>query len=168
MLNGGVLESTGVFTRSLGTGAGQVQWSGGTASGGFAASSGSLIVAIGGLANPTPLVFGTASFTTGTFMLGSLTALADTTVLNPIDLNGAARTITVTDNPTVGTDIYTLAGVISGRTGSGLHLQSGGALRRSSRRPIPTPATRPSAANINVTSIGSGGATSAFGDATGR
>src|SRR6202034_3723668 len=32
-LNGGVLESTGIFTRSLGTGADQVQWLGGTGSG---------------------------------------------------------------------------------------------------------------------------------------
>ena len=120
VLNGGVLESTGVFTRTLGSGPDQVQWFGGTAGGGFAASSGSLIVAIGGLANPTPLVFGTASFTTGTLLLGSASALADTTVLNPIDLNGATRAITITDNSSVGTDIYNLAGVISGRTGSSL------------------------------------------------
>jgi len=33
VFNGGVLESTGVFTRSLGSGAGQVQWLSGTAAG---------------------------------------------------------------------------------------------------------------------------------------
>ena len=124
VLAGGVLESTGLFTRSLGAGAGQVQWLSGTATGGFAASSGPLIVAIGGLADPTPLVFGTASFTTGTFLLGSASALGDTTVMNPIDLNGATRTIQVVDNSSTGADIYTLDGVISGRTGSGLFINS--------------------------------------------
>ena len=165
VLNGGVLESTGVFTRSLGTGADQLQWLSGTQSGGFAASSGSLIVAIGGLNSLTPLVFGTSSFTTGTFMLGSLTALADTTVLNPLDLNGAARTITVTDNTTVGTDIYNLAGVISGRTGSGLTLNGGTLLTISGANTYSGNTTV--TGDVVVSSIGAGAASSAFGDATG-
>ena len=167
VLNGGVLESTGVFTRSLGSGADQVEWLSATASGGFAASSGSLIVAIGGLNSLTPLVFGTASFTTGTFMLGSASALADTTVLNPIDLNGATRAISVTDNPTAGTDIYNLAGVISGRTGSGLNISNGSSLLTISGANTYSGNTTLTG-NISVTSIGSGGSTSAFGDATGQ
>ncbi len=166
VMNGGVLETTGTFTRSLGSGAGQIQWLSGTAAGGFAASSSPLVVAIGGTASPTPLVFGTASFTTGTFLLGSATALADTTILNPFDLNGATRAITVTDNTSTSLDYYTLAGVISGRTGSGLNLNAGGS------EILITAANTYSgnttlAGNFVVSSIGSGGPSSAFGDATG-
>ena len=167
VLNGGVLESTGTFTRSLGMGPGQVQWLNGTGNGGFAASSSSLIVAIGGLSNLTPLVFGTSSFTSGTFMLGSVSALADTTVLNPIDLNGASRTITVTDNSTTFTDIYTLAGVISGRNGSSLNLNGGGSEIIIAGANTYSGNTTLSG-NIAVSSIGSGGSSSAFGDATGQ
>ena len=167
MLNGGVLESTGIFTRSLGTGADQVQWLSGTGNGGFAASSGSLIVAIGGLNSLTPLVFGTSSFTTGTFSLGSVSALSDTTVLNPIDLNGGARSIVVTDNPTVGTDVYNLAGVISGRTGSSVTFNGAGSVLTISGANTYTGNTTISG-DVNVNSIGSGGASSAFGDASGQ
>ena len=165
VLNGGVLETSGVFSRSLGSGAGQVQWLSGTAAGGFAAASSPLIVAIGGVTTPTPLVFGTASFTTGTFQLGSSSALSNTTVLNPIDLNGATRTISVTDDANTTLDYYTLAGVISGRT-SGLNLSSTPVMIITGANTYSGNTTL--GGNFVVSSIGSGGPSSAFGDSTGQ
>ncbi|HEY5312354.1 MAG TPA: autotransporter-associated beta strand repeat-containing protein, partial [Pirellulales bacterium] len=167
VFNSGVLETSGTFTRSLGAGAGQVQWMSGTANGGFAASSSPLVVAIGGVANPTTLVFGTASFTSGSLLLGSATSLADTTVLNPIDLNGATRTIAVTANASSGADIYTLSGVISGRTGSGLDLNGAATMLYIAGANTYSGNTMISG-DIGVTSIGSGGPSSAFGDSTGQ
>src|SRR5262249_7125624 len=117
VLNGGVLEMNGTFTRALGAGAGQVQWASATAAGGFAASSSPLTVNIGG---GTPLVFGTASFTSGALLLGSSTALADVTIVNPINLGGGSRTITTQDNGNTTTDFATLSGVISGSAASSL------------------------------------------------
>lgn len=106
-LIGGVLQTSGSFTRTLGTGAGQVQWLGG--SGGFAAAGGPLGVNING--NLSPLVWNsTTSFvSTGALIFGSLTATDAVTFLNPLDLNNTTgavtRSITVLDNPAVSTDV---------------------------------------------------------------
>ena len=113
-LAGGVLEGTGnvTFSRSLGQGPNQVQW---TYSGGFSASGGVMTVNIGG--NPTPdiLTWGAGNFvpTTGGLVFGSLTADNETRFLNPIDLAGGVRTVTVNDNPDTNTDFATLADVLS-------------------------------------------------------
>ncbi|MCX5653800.1 MAG: autotransporter-associated beta strand repeat-containing protein [Planctomycetota bacterium] len=113
-LAGGVLEGTGnvTFSRSLGQGPNQVQW---TYSGGFSASGGVMTVNIGG--NPTPdiLTWGVGNFvpTTGGLVFGSLTAANETRFLNPIDLADGVRTVTVNDNPDTNTDFATLAGVLS-------------------------------------------------------
>lgn len=167
VLAGGVLETSGTFTRALGTGAGQVQW---TSSGGFAASGSSLVVAIGGMSSLSTLTFGGAGFTSGTFMLGSTTALSDTTVLNPIDLNGGARAITITDNGTTAADIYTLAGVISGAAGSSLAytVPSGTMMLIYGDNTYSGNTTISGSGAVAVQSIGSGGMTSSFGDATGQ
>ncbi|MBM4018991.1 MAG: hypothetical protein FJ288_11800, partial [Planctomycetes bacterium] len=111
---GGVLEGEGatVMQRGLGTGAGQVQWTG---SGGFSASGGKMTVALGGLAAPTPLVWGSGGFVPGgcTLIFGSLTSDSETEFKNAIDLNGASRTVTVNDNPLSGGDFATLSGILS-------------------------------------------------------
>jgi autotransporter-associated beta strand protein len=116
----GILESTGTFTRSLGTGSGQVSWST-TGGGGFAAADSKLKVAIGGTASPTSLVWSTGGFTSGSLMLSSTTALAEVELVNNINLNGAdssvLRTIQVDDNTYAGTDFATISGNISGTGG---------------------------------------------------
>ena len=85
VINGGVLESSGSFTRSLGTGPGQVQF---TATGGFAASSSTLQVSIGGTANPSTLTWGTSGFLANgaALILGSNSALSEVQILNPLNL----------------------------------------------------------------------------------
>ncbi len=170
VLAGGVLETSGYFTRALGTGAGQLQWSGGTSNGGFAASGSSLLVAIGGIDNPTTLVFGTAPFTSGVFMLGSTTALSDTTVLNSIDLNGGARSITATASATTAAAISTLAGNIIGATGSSLTLTVSAStmLLINGANTYSGNTTINGGGAIAVQSIGSGTSSSSFGDSTGQ
>ncbi len=131
VFGGGVLETAGTFTRSLGAGAGQVQWASGTAAGGFAASTGKLTVAIGGVATPATLNFGTAPFTSGAFILGSATSQFETEVINPINLGGGNRSIQVDANATtsVAQTQATLSGVISNgslsKTGAGALILSG-------------------------------------------
>lgn len=118
LLNGGVFQTSGTFTRSLGTGPGQVQFT--TGSGGFAAGeTGRLVVSIGGVGTPTNLVWGTGGFfTTGsTMILGSTSSLWDVEVVNNIDLGGATRTITTENNGNTHMDFATLSGVISGTGG---------------------------------------------------
>jgi len=94
VLAGGVLgNDTASFTRSLGTGPEQVQWTG---SGGFAAFGGILTVTIGGLAAPTPLVWGSGGFVpSGDALMFDSTSDGLIEFKNPINLNGAARTVTV-------------------------------------------------------------------------
>ncbi len=93
VLNGGVRELTANFTGSLGTGAGQVRWTG---DGGFSASGAARTVNIGG-ANAVLTWASTANFlgNGNTLILGSDSA--DNTVIfdNGLNLNGATRTIQV-------------------------------------------------------------------------
>ncbi|WP_395741588.1 autotransporter-associated beta strand repeat-containing protein [Prosthecobacter sp.] len=117
LLNNGVYEGNGTFTRSLGTGGGQVQWVAG-ASGGFAANGGTLTVTLAGA--PDPLVWdSTPYFVTGagTLLFGSTTANDVVTFTHNIDLNNTAsaltRTVTVNDNTDVTTDKAVLSGVLS-------------------------------------------------------
>jgi fibronectin-binding autotransporter adhesin len=116
-----VFQSSGLFTRPLGTGPGTVSWSTGLTTGGsgFAASTDKLTVAIGGLDSPTKLVWGQGQFLpagtgTGTaLVLNSITALAEVEIVNDIDLNGLPRRIVVNENTSTFTDYATLSGVIS-------------------------------------------------------
>ena len=95
-LNGGVLQSNGAFsfTRSLGTTGNALQFT--VNGGGFSANGGAMTVNIGGAA--TPLQWGTTvgSQIVGTLLFGSTSANNQTVFQNPIDLNGANRTISVT------------------------------------------------------------------------
>ena len=88
-LAGGMLETTGTFSRSIGTGSGQVNW---TASGGFS-SNGTLNVNIGGAA--AQLVWGSAGFVPAgsALMFGGSATSGMLTFFNPIDLNGGVREI---------------------------------------------------------------------------
>lgn len=113
--NSGVLNTGGVFTRSLGTGAANVQWLG---SGGFGALGADLTVNLGGAAQP--VVWGQSGFVTLTDALYFATSdtASKTTFVNPINLNGATRTIAV-DSPLTN---VVIAGALSN---GGLNVQRG-------------------------------------------
>jgi autotransporter-associated beta strand protein len=130
-LNGGVFESNGSFTRSLGTGTGEFQWAVG-ANGGFAANGGAFTVDIGS-GSPDPLVWRTTSLASGTpffisdagqLLFGSSTANDVVTLTNNIDLDGGTRIVQVIDNTLSTTDKAVLAGAISNgslnKTGAGV------------------------------------------------
>lgn len=91
-LSGGAFESTtGSFTRALGTGAGQVTIAAGSS--GFSAFGSTLNLNLGGSADP--LLWGSAFFQPDAFVLNSFSANSALFLLNPIDLQGATRSIQV-------------------------------------------------------------------------
>jgi autotransporter-associated beta strand protein len=111
------LETNGTFSRATGTGAGQIQISNTTAGrvNGLGARGGDLQVNLGGAAET--LTWGvTPSFNPIIFGLGSANSDGTVTLLNPIDLNGANRTINST-NGSAEID-GEISSVISGATGS--------------------------------------------------
>lgn len=118
--NGGVYESSGTFTRVIGTGAGQVRWEG---SGGFSAAGLDLTVNIGGAGQT--LTWGQTNFVPdgAALVLGSVTADAKVTIANPLNFNGQVRTIQVNDNAGASTDLAALSGAFSNggltKTGTG-------------------------------------------------
>ena len=116
-LNGGVIEQYfgNTFSRSLGTGAGQIQITGGNS--GFSGAGGtSSSFFVSGLAN-NELVWGSPYFAPDVFTLQSayVNLNGKGSMANNIDLNGAGRTIAVVGGDTTGG--FTLSGVI--RTSSG-------------------------------------------------
>jgi autotransporter-associated beta strand protein len=111
-LNGGVLESSTDFIRPLGTAAGQVQLSGGAS--GFSANGAATQVALGGLATPTALVWGGATFNPSTLILNETTATHALDFKNAIDVNGAVRTVATNANTAI------LSGIITDSAGGGL------------------------------------------------
>lgn len=126
-LQGGVLQSNSeiTFTRSLGTSGSRFRMT--SAGGGFSAGAGQMTVNIGG---GTSLTWGTTVGTqlVGTLKLSSTTATAGTIFANPINLNGAQRTIQVDDNPTAIYDYAMMAGVLSGAGSSALKKTGNGIL----------------------------------------
>ncbi len=122
VIGGGVLQTSGNFTRAVGTGANQVQWTG---NGGFAASSSKLTVNLGG---GTVLNLGAAPTAGSTLILSSATSLAEVELQNPINLGTAARTIQVDDNSAAGTDFAIVSGQITGGAGGTLTKTGGGNL----------------------------------------
>ncbi|MCX5654723.1 MAG: autotransporter-associated beta strand repeat-containing protein [Planctomycetota bacterium] len=114
VLAGGVLEGNNFsFTRSLGTGPGQVQWTG---AGGFAAYGGKLTVNIGGNATPDTLVWGSPFFVPdgANMVFGSTDSTQTVEFANPIDMAGGTRTIAVTRGSyAYSTDLANLTGAIS-------------------------------------------------------
>jgi autotransporter-associated beta strand protein len=125
---GGVFQSSGDFTRNVGTTAAVNTVTIGAASAttaavGFAAGDSKLTLAFGGLASPTPLTWGSGGFmgatgtSTGAFILNSVYSLAEVEVRNAINLNGVTRTIQVDDNTNTFTDFATITGIISNSTG---------------------------------------------------
>lgn len=117
ILNGGVFEGSGTFSRALGTGNGQVQWLG-TGGGGFSANGGDLTVTLSGA--PDPIVWGsTPQFVAnGTpLIFGSTTATDRVFFMHNVDLNSTSstvdRTINVIKNAGAENDMAILSGVLS-------------------------------------------------------
>jgi len=122
-LAGGVVESSGTFTRLLGASGGtNFQWTG---SGGFSAFGGPLTVDINNDgAGASPLVWAsTASFVGNTYALILSSTAADNvvTLVDNIDLNTAVRTIQVDDNTATSNDFAVINGILSGTGASGLN-----------------------------------------------
>ena len=111
--NGGLLATQGPFSRGLGTGAGQVTFTG---TGGFAAYSGALTV--NGFTG-TPVWGVTANFlnNSSVLLLNSTLATDVVTLTNDFSLGALTRTISVADNTALTTDRAVISGVISGTGG---------------------------------------------------
>lgn len=114
VFNGGNLATTGSFSRTIGTGSGQMQWAAGV-SGGFSAGGSALTVnwGAGNVWGTTPGFLGTGAL----FLNNSALAKADVTVTSGFDLGGANRTVTVGDFTSIGADFATLSGAITGAGG---------------------------------------------------
>jgi autotransporter-associated beta strand protein len=118
-LSGGQLATQGTFSRTLGTGAGDVRFT----KGGFSAFGGPLTIT--GFTG-TPEWGSTANFlgSNSTLIFGSTLANDVVTWTNDFSLGAQNRTISVTDNSSTTADRAVISGVISGaggvvKTGSG-------------------------------------------------
>ena len=162
IFSGGVLGlGNGNFSRSLGTGASQVQF---TADGGFAAYGGARTVNFGGAStalvwNSTPSFLATGQ----ALVLGAIDADNTVTFQNPIDFNGASRTIQVDAGSAA--LAATLGGVLSStgvggltKTGSGV-LSLTAANTYSGDTVISSGALRLGAANVIPDGAGKGNVT---------
>jgi len=120
-LNGGVIGlGTGDFTRGLGTGSAQVQFTG---SGGFAAYGADRTVNFGGAG--AQVTWGSTGFVPigSSLILGAADSDSKVTIQNPIDFGGGTRTIQVVKGTATGAGVYDakLAGALS----NGSYTQTG-------------------------------------------
>jgi autotransporter-associated beta strand protein/T5SS/PEP-CTERM-associated repeat protein len=92
VLTGGVWETaSGLANQSLGSGAGQLRLAGST--GGFSAVTTPLTVNLGGAGDT--IQWGSAFFNPGVLMLNETSADQSLSFVNPLDFNGAVRTVAV-------------------------------------------------------------------------
>lgn len=110
----GLTAASGNFTRDLGTGVNQVQW---TSGGGFAAFGVDRFVNIGGAG--AQMVWATGGFVVngGLLTLGHASADAVVDFQNPIDLGATTRTISANGNTGSAFFGATVSGVLSGTGG---------------------------------------------------
>jgi fibronectin-binding autotransporter adhesin len=124
LLNGSLLEGNGdtIFSRTLGSAAGQVRLTGGTA--GFAAFGGTHTIQLNGGTNT--VVWGSTDFlpTAGsTLQFNFVNSTGAVNFQNDLDLNaaaGSARLISVRDNVNNSNDLGWISGVISNSAGAGI------------------------------------------------
>ncbi len=110
--NGIVGLGVGDFTRELGTGVTQVQWSSG---GGFSAHGADRVVNIGGAG--ATMTWGAGGFmTSGSFFLGAISATHTVDFQNPIDLGSTTRALEIGDSVAAAIDAV-ISGPISGTGG---------------------------------------------------
>ena len=120
-LAGGLFESNGLFTRTLGTAAGDVQW---TSSGGFSAQGGELDIKLNNSTNTVTWNAGGLPATGVAMLFNAASSDSLLNFENGINLAAAAQTINVGDNPNSTTDLAELSGVLTNggliKTGSGV------------------------------------------------
>ena len=122
--SGGVLETSANVTRSLGTGPGQVQFTGGANNfgGGFSAVGGPVTVSLGGIGTPTALTFGSGAFYVGAtgaglqqgLVLQDTNATNTLTWANAIDTNGKTFFVNQAAPTSGNSTAATMTGVLSG------------------------------------------------------
>ena len=118
ILNGGILGlATNDFQRGVGTGNAQVQFTG---SGGFAAYTADRNVNLGGSGTPATMTWASGGFlpASSSLILGAADADRTVTFQNPINFNGAVRTIAV-NNGSAAVDAV-ISGALAGTGASGL------------------------------------------------
>ncbi|BCT92893.1 hypothetical protein LYSHEL_19170 [Lysobacter helvus] len=148
--------TSGDFTRALGTGANQVQWTG---NGGFSAAGSNRFVNLGGAG--ATVTWGAGNFVpTGSWLNLAATNAGDAEidVRNPINLNGAVRTINIGAGGTA-----RLSGVLS--SGGGVLYQGGGQVTVSGANTY-TGVTTITGDTVVVASIGNGGVAGNLGAAS--
>ncbi len=156
----GILQMSGNFERNLvvtpAAGTGTISWTGTTGGGGFAAHTTQLVVAMGGIATPTALNWGSGGFVgsggTQSLIFNSASSLAAVEFRNAIDLGAAVRTMTVNDNANTGADYATITGILSG-AGGGL-LKNGSGILRLTGANIYTGTTEVQAGTLVLRSLG--------------
>ena len=158
-LQGGVLQASGTFSRSLGTAAGNVNWASG---GGFAATGAPLVVQING--NTNTLVWASTASFVGSgqpLIFSSASANNQVNFENGIDLNGAARTITV--NGGGNGDSALLSGVIAGAAGASALTKTGSGILYLSNTYTYAGVTMISGGEVSINNIADGGNASGIG-----
>ena len=127
VFDGGVWEGSCTFSRSLGTGAGQVRWTG---DGGFSAYGGPLTVNLGGATPPSQVTWGSSNFVPDGHVLMFGSAASDNQVefKNPINMGTSTRTVSVTDNTGSSSDSALLSGNLTWTSGLGLTKSGDGKL----------------------------------------
>ena len=121
---GGVLQTSGTFSRQVSGADTGVQWTG---SGGFAAYGGPLTVTLGASSSlGGELVWGANGFVPfgDSLIFGSAMSNAMVTFTNPIDITGGTASILVGNNGDPAGSVATMSGVISGS--GGLNINGGG------------------------------------------
>ncbi|MBK8036101.1 MAG: autotransporter-associated beta strand repeat-containing protein [Verrucomicrobiaceae bacterium] len=177
---GGQFQTSGNFTRNLAAtpaaGVGTITLGAATATTagvGFSAAGGKLVVAFGGVGTETALTWGSGGFmgvsgtSTGAFLLNNAISTSEVEVRNPINLNGAVRTIQVDDNANTGADFATFTGVLSGTGTSGVSKAGSGVLQLFGANTY-TGVTAVPGGTLTVTSLGNSASpgASSVGDST--
>jgi fibronectin-binding autotransporter adhesin len=156
-----MLQTSGTFTRAIGTAPGQVSWA--VSGGGFATNGAPLTVALGGTGSLNTFQWGTSSVseTSGIVLAGD----AGLTWLNPIDLT-TATSATRTLSASSGTS--ELRGVISGNSGASLAFVGTGAFLVTGANSYAgkTSITQGTVAVTSLNSVVGGSATSSLGAPT--
>jgi autotransporter-associated beta strand protein len=111
----GLTVASGDFTRGLGSGVNQVQF---TNNGGWAAYGGDRLVNLGGASAPITWATATTGFNGRQLNFGHASATHTVDLQNPIDLGTAARTVLVEDGPAALE--ARMSGIISGGAGGNL------------------------------------------------